>query len=160
MNLLKSTYKLSKKYLSTSTTEIKLSWLSVLVLVRLPGKNLVLEQAYIFVGNIPEHYYAYYLNLPINSSIHIHVGDTNFDLKYFLENPLYYRHYVSNPRNKIWKIISHQLSVEKVKIINLIEKYGPFSKICISERTKKILHPLFTRFEIYGRNMDHVMLSP
>ncbi len=159
MNLLKSTYKFSKSYLST-TTETKLSWLSVLVLSKLPGKNSVLEQAYIFIGNIPEHYYAYYLNLSVNSYLHMHVGDTAFDLNYFLDNPLYYCHYVSNPRNKIWKLISPTLSVDKVKIINLIEKYGPFSKLSPTERAKKIFHPLFSRFEIYGINMDHVMLSP
>ena len=159
MNLLKSTYKLSKSYL-LSPTETKLSWLSVLVLIKLPGKNLILDQAYIFIGNIPEHYYAYYFNLPANSSLHLHVGDTNFDLDYFFDNPLYYRHYVSNPRNKIWKLISPDLTADKVKIINLIEKYGPSSKVSPTERAKKILHPLLPCFEIYGRNMDHVMLSP
>ena len=157
MDLLKSTYKLGKSLIVTENA-MKLSWLSVLILYKDQKKGFILHKACIFIGNIPEHYYAYFLDFPSNSEIylHIHIGDTIFDVNYFTDNPLYYRHYVSNLRNKIWKLVNNSLE-NKVRIINLTESFGPLSKI--SDRIKKIIHPRFSNKQIYGTNMDHVLFS-
>lgn len=163
MNLLKSSYKFGKSLITSTETEMKLSWLSVLVLYKDPKNGFILYKAYIFIGNIPDHYYGYFLDFPSNYTpcpeiyLHIHIGDTIFDINYFTDNPAYYRHYVSNPRNKIWKIVNDNLD-NKVKIINYSDK-DPLFKIPISDRAKKIIHPRFNNKQVYGTNMDHVLFS-
>lgn len=64
----KYTYKAAKYYVvspdnSNNSNNIEgLSWSSYMILFKNPKGGLVLDKAYIFLGDIPEHFHAYYIN--------------------------------------------------------------------------------------------------
>jgi len=204
-SLIKSTYKTTykaakstsnyiKSYIvDTDTTEKpKISWMSMMIIFKNPKGGLVLDKAYIFIGDIPEHFHAYYINFmnwsvigdsliyngeiydkvkkvmttmieidPLKVHLHCRVGDTIFDPDYFTENPSYYFHYFSNPKNKIYTAIHQQLTQDKVEVFDFTQTCPPLSKMSVQDRAARIYDPRFFTFhhQIYGKRMDHVMFS-
>lgn len=98
---------------------------------------------------------------PLEVHLHCRVGDTHFDVDYFINNPTYYNHYFSSPNSKIYKAIKSQLVPEKVEVFDLTTMFPPLSKLSIKARSERINDPRFFTFkhQIYGQKMDHVMFS-
>lgn len=163
----------------------KLSWSSFLVLYKHPKLGLLVDKAYIFLGDIPEHFHSYFINFinwgitsdkdatdhnvllynnteidPMNVHLHIHVGDSPYDTEHFLAHPTYYRHYFSDPKNKIYKAISGSFKASRVFVCNTGD-YPPLSNKSLHERAEKFIDPRFFNFrrQVYGKNMDHVMFT-
>jgi len=180
-SILKSTTKYLKSYVSmdNGNENLVLSWSSYLILYKNPKGGLILYKAYIFLGDIPNYYHAYYINFinwsfqnnqlsymglkidPNNVHIHYHPGDTIYETNFFTENPSYYNHYFSSPSNKIYLSIKDQLVSEKVSVFDFTDACPMLSKISIKERTEKFVDPRFSnhRHQIYGENQDHAMLT-
>ena len=167
---------------------LQYSWVSCLIFFRTPHDNYILDQACILVGDIPAGYHGFFTNFtnwtvkgnrlyytgdinstekdmveinPLNVHIHIKVGDTILDKGKFAENPANYLYYVSSPKSKMYKLISDQLTYEKVKIYDLSYEYGPLSALSYKERTAKIQDPRFLadKYQVYGKDMENVMYS-
>ncbi len=168
--------------------KLQYSWVSCLIFFRMPHGNYILDQACILVGDIPAGYHGFFTNFtnwtvqgnrlyytgdisdqnepmveidPSNVHIHFKVGDSIFDRERFAENPANYLYYVSSPKSKMYKLISDQLTYEKVKIYDLSFEYGPISALSYKERTAKIQDPRFLtdKYQVYGKEMEHVMYS-
>lgn len=159
-----------------------LSWTSFIILFKHPKGTLVLDTAYIFIGDIPDNIHAYYINFmnwsvnnnqliykpskdvkkiivnPENIHLHIHVGDTPFDSSYFTDNPIYFLHFFSSPQNKTYKAIKEQLISSKIKIYNINNR---ISQLNLRDRSEKILDPRFSthKHQIYGEHLDHVVFT-
>jgi len=156
-----------------------LSWSSYLILYKKAKGGLILYRGYVFLGDIPDFYHAYYINFinwsiqngelfyqgekiePENVHIHYHTGDTIFDANFFIENPDYYNHYFSSPSNKIYLSIKEQLTPNRISILNFVGKCSMLSKLSVRERTEKFMDPRFSdsRRQVYGENQDHAMLT-
>lgn len=182
---MKSVYKYAKSYIVIDETKEKfvLSWSSYLVFFKNPKGGLILDRAYIFLGDIPMYFQAYYINFvnwrivgnelyycprgtdmkvdPEHVHIHFHPGDSIFDSNFFKENPAYFKHFFSSPNNKIYLSIKNQLTYDKISVFNFMDTCPMLSKISIKERCEKFVDPRFSilRHQIYGEQLDHALYT-
>jgi len=184
-SVIKSTYKAGKYVASyvvgsdDSKTKNNLSWQSYIIMYKHPKtKKLIIDQAYIFVGNMPANYHSYYINFvnweimyktlyinklkidPDDIHLHIKIGNTPFDIDYFIDNPTYYLHFFPNPKSRIYKAVASQLDPNKIKVIDLTE-HGKINPLSIPEISKNIIDPRFKTFkhQVYGKKLDNVIFT-
>jgi hypothetical protein len=204
-SLVKSTYKGAKsvsksatKYASTyfkgdkNKKESKLSWVSYLVFFRSPFGKMILDQATIFVGNVPNHYYAYFTNFvnwkiidnelyymgelynpetdkmvtgvqisPDTVYLHIRHGDIDSNIECITKNPTNYLYFVSDPKNKVYRMIRKQLNPDKVKIYDVTNTFGHSNPDSLKDRSENTYDPRFREYgrQVYGSELEHAMYS-
>ena len=187
LGLARSSYKSAKSYFKPPENN-NISWLSVLVLFKAPELGLVLDTGYIFIGDIPDHKHAYYINFinwtvqgtklkynqnlfnkrnkkisslihPKNIHLHCKSGNIAYSVEDFLKDPTHYYHFFPSEGNKIYRSIQVQMVPEKIKIIDFTNKYPPLSKKSPKDRVKNLQDDRFLKYQIYGNNMDHKLFS-
>lgn len=188
--------KINKTIMLNKKENNLLSWQSYILLFKNPRGKLIIDKIYIFIGNVPNNYYSYYINFtnwtineninenknienensenksklyvynnkninPDDIHLHIKIGNTKFDKDYFIKNPDFYLHFFPSSKGKIYKRIKSQITKDKIKIIDLTEKFGFFNKTSPKKIAKNLQNPLFKKYkhQIYGKNLNHVIFS-
>ncbi len=181
------TVKNTGKYLKSFviTPEIpRLSYSSYILFFKAPDGKLVVDKAYIFLGNIPDYFANQYLTL-INWSVmdgNLIYGGEIYDsvekkFKTFIEidSIEVYLHikvgtirklpkdiqpdinlFFSNPDSKLAKSLDLN---DKVKIVDMSDVFGRLDLTSIKDRVENTDDPRFYTYkhQIYGKDMDQVM---
>lgn len=154
---------------SSSTTNSK--WVSVLIIFS-DENQTILDKGFIFPGEIPRHYFAYFCNFsnftvieqklyyfysngiakqidPNKVFLHIKFGNAPYNV---FDKTDMWNLFFSSSNSKIYGSIKDSLK-DKVKLLNV--------ENVTSNRLKvdNINHPLFKTKQIYGTSMDQVILS-
>lgn len=157
-------------------TEPKLyHWISVLILFNQDNK-ITLDKGYVFLGNMPIHSIGNYINFtnfniidgalyymhnngttksvdPTKVYLHFKFGSTPF--QFSSENKDYWNLFFSSLDNKIYNSIVSDLTSKRIRMMKL--KDGISHKKSLSPAN--VSHPLFSSKQVYGLQMDQVILS-
>ena len=166
----------AKSFLTTSNSQTPhiYRWVSILILFVDDGRT-VLHKGYIFLGDISVSQLSYinFANFNVigndtfymnkngttkyidSTKIYLHVKFGHGPFAVAEENINYWNVYFSSPTNKIYKSISNDLNKERVKLINMTNHIPSKKRLTATN----ISHPLFSYKQIYGLQMDQVILS-
>ena len=155
-------------------------WTSILILFKDEG-SWVLDKGYVFLGDIPIDSLGYYCNFtnfsiinkklyyfhkssqkdditgkakqidPKKVCVHIKFGQAAFEITQ--ENIKYWNLFFSSVNNPIYKSIQNYLTEDRINMLNLY--HSPKRRL----KRENVKHPFFTQKEIYGQNLDQVILS-
>lgn len=163
-----------KSFWGDTSVPENLRWVSVLILFS-DGERMVLDKGYVFVGDVPISGIGNYINFTNFNIIggHIFYMSKNGTTKYldpdkihlhfkFGHSPFtwseddraYWNLFFSSTESKIYKSIENYLDKEHITMIKLSPL--PSKKRLTAENLN---HPLFSSKQIYGVNMDQVILS-
>ena len=143
-------------------------WTSILIMFY-DEDQLVLDKGYVFLGKAPKDYLGYYCNLsnftvidkrlfyfykdgrvkridPEKVLIHMKFGKGNFEAYHWST-------FFSSYRNDMINIVKGDINPDKIKIIDTERNTSKHLKASNAE------HPLFKKKQIYGQQMDQVILS-
>lgn len=175
---LKSGFKYAKSFFVTPKNKNQNVWTSGMLVFH-DGEKLCLDYSFIIIGNIPEHYFSYYVNFnnwavvdgklfyvgkyqeqpvevhPENVYLYIKVGSTPLNKDDILNNPKYWQYYVSHPDDKIFNMIKYKFKYRIPKIIDLSFRF-PY-KNNKTVKTRSMNHPMFKCIRYFGD--DRVIFS-
>jgi hypothetical protein len=143
-------------------------WISILILFYDEGE-LHLDKGYVVSGKMSKDSLGYYCNLsnftvidqrlfyfykngiikridPSKVMIHLKFGKG-------IVNPKDWSAFFSSPKNEFLKFIEKDLSSDKIKVVEIVRNVSNSLKVSNCE------HPLFKKKQIYGHEMDQVILS-